>query len=138
MGWNLFSGGLTGGTWNGWVFDCGANSSAIAVSCGNLNTNNNPNAVNLNYSGIWNSSETAACIVTNNAGNGENYQFGVLCANTLVPSYLNGNPLPQVRPENVDDILTTWPDWAPKNATRTVLQGSGPVRAVEYTAPLSH
>lgn len=142
MSWNLFSGGLTGGTWNGWVFDCGYGSSVYAVSCGNLNTNNNPSAVNLNYSGLWNSSETAGCILTNNAGNGENYQFGVLCAANAVPANLNGNPLPQVTPangaQNVDDILTSWPSFVPKNATRKVLQGTGQVRAVQYTAPLSH
>jgi hypothetical protein len=140
MGWNLFSGGLNGGTWNGFVFDCGAGTSAYAVSCGNLNVNNNPSGVNLNYTGIWNSSETAACILTNNAGNGENYQFGVLCAANAIPSYLNGTLLPEVKTKGgmpAVDILTTRPDFVPQNATRTVIS-DGPVKVVMYSAPLSH
>ena len=137
MGWYLFSGGLNGGTWNGFIFDCGSGASIYSVSCGNLNTNNNPAAVNLNYSGLWNSSETAGCILTNNAGNGENYQFGVLCAANSIPAYLNGGLLPAAKTGSVD-ILTAWPNWVPKNATRAILPANGNVRAVMFTAPLSH
>jgi hypothetical protein len=139
MSWNLFAGGLAGQSWNAFACDCGSGYTAYSVSCGNLNTSNNPGEVDVNFSGLWNSSEVGGCIMSNYAGVGENYQFGVLCANNAVPAYLNGNPYPaESAGRNIDDILTAWPSWVPKNATRKVLQSTGPVRVVQYTAPLPH
>jgi len=138
--WNLYSGNLHSRTFTEFVVDCGSGYAAYAMSCGNPNTSNHPNEVEVNYSGITTNSHTAVCILTNNANNSENYQYGVLCAANSVPGYLNGSPLPQdstTGQGTVDDILTNWPANVPNTATRTIL-ADGPVKAVMYTAPLNH
>lgn len=142
MSWNLYTGGLSGSSVNTFAIDCGVGSTVYAISCGNTNLANNPQQVDLNYSGIVNNGHTGECIVSNYAGDGENYQFGLMCANNVVPVYINGNLQPSEDPktaaQEADDFLTKWPANVPRNATRTVLQSQGPVRAVQYTIPLSH